>query len=83
MGGYVCTPAYLAARRLKLPIFVHEANSVAGMANKLGAKTAKVVATTFTGTGLPNATQIGMPMRSNVARMDRAALREQARQHFG
>lgn len=83
VGGYVCTPAYLAARRLKLPIFVHEANSVAGMANKLGAKTAKVVATTFAGTGLPNATQIGMPMRSNVARMDRAALREQARQHFG
>ncbi|WP_347037449.1 glycosyltransferase [Glutamicibacter halophytocola] len=38
VGGYVCTPAYLAAKQLRIPIFVHEANSVAGMANKLGAK---------------------------------------------
>jgi len=83
VGGYVCTPAYVAARRLGLPIFVHEANSVAGLANKIGAKTAKVVATTFAGTGLPDARQIGMPMRSNVAAMDRAVLRAEARKHFG
>lgn len=83
VGGYVCTPAYIAARRLRLPIFVHEANSVAGLANKIGAKSAKVVATTFAGTGLPGAEQIGMPMRSHVASMDRDALREEARRHFG
>ncbi|MCW4464418.1 undecaprenyldiphospho-muramoylpentapeptide beta-N-acetylglucosaminyltransferase [Glutamicibacter sp. MNS18] len=83
VGGYVCTPAYLAAKRMGLPIFVHEANSVAGLANKIGAKHAKVVATTFTQTGLPNAEQIGMPMRSHVATMDRAALRDEARAYFG
>lgn len=83
VGGYVCTPAYLAARRMGLPIFVHEANSVAGLANKIGAKSAKVVATTFADTGLPNEEQIGMPMRSHVATMDRDALRAEARTYFG
>lgn len=83
VGGYVCTPAYLAAKQLGLPIFVHEANSVAGMANKLGAKNAAFVGTTFSGTGLPGEVQVGMPMRSNVAGMDRAALRDEARAHFG
>lgn len=83
VGGYVCTPAYIAAKRMGLPIFVHEANSVAGLANKIGAKTAKVVATTFANTGLPNEEQIGMPMRTHVATMDREALRAEAREYFG
>ncbi|GAA2949321.1 undecaprenyldiphospho-muramoylpentapeptide beta-N-acetylglucosaminyltransferase [Glutamicibacter bergerei] len=83
VGGYVCTPAYLAAKKLGIPTFVHEANSVAGMANKLGAKHAVGVGTTFANTGLPNARQVGMPMRSNVALMDRAAIRYEARAYFG
>ncbi|MFJ2621441.1 undecaprenyldiphospho-muramoylpentapeptide beta-N-acetylglucosaminyltransferase [Glutamicibacter sp. NPDC087344] len=83
VGGYVCTPAYLAAKKLGVPIFVHEANSKAGMANKLGAKHAVAVGTTFAGTGLPLEEQVGMPMRSNVATMDRSSLRDEARAHFG
>ncbi len=83
VGGYVCTPAYIAAKKLGVPIFVHEANSKAGMANKVGAKTAVAVGTTFANTGLPGEEQVGMPMRSNVAQMDRAALREEARAFFG
>lgn len=35
-GGYVSAPAYIAARSLGIPFFVHEANARAGMANKLG-----------------------------------------------
>ena len=35
-GGYVSAPAYLAAKSLHIPFFVHEANARAGMANKLG-----------------------------------------------
>ncbi|UJH71594.1 glycosyltransferase [Ornithinimicrobium sp. INDO-MA30-4] len=37
-GGYVATPAYLAARRLGLPIVIHEQNARPGLANKLGAR---------------------------------------------
>ncbi|AZA08928.1 undecaprenyldiphospho-muramoylpentapeptide beta-N-acetylglucosaminyltransferase [Corynebacterium pseudopelargi] len=35
-GGYVAAPAYIAARSLRMPMLVHEANARAGMANKLG-----------------------------------------------
>ena len=37
MGGYVATPAYLAARQRGVPIVVHEQNARAGLANKVGA----------------------------------------------
>src|ERR1700729_2865526 len=36
-GGYVATPGYLAARRRKVPIVVHEANPKPGLADPLGA----------------------------------------------
>src|SRR5215467_958761 len=36
-GGYVATPGYLAARRRKVPIVVHEANAKPGLANRIGA----------------------------------------------
>ncbi|MDQ6739562.1 MAG: glycosyltransferase, partial [Actinomycetota bacterium] len=38
VGGYVCSPMYLAARRRGIPIVIHEANSKAGLANRLGAR---------------------------------------------
>ena len=83
VGGYVCTPVYLAAKKRQLPIFVHEANARAGLANKVGARYAKGVGAAFSGTGLPGAKVVGMPMRGYVAKMDRAAMRESARAALG
>ncbi|MFL4479507.1 undecaprenyldiphospho-muramoylpentapeptide beta-N-acetylglucosaminyltransferase [Paeniglutamicibacter sp. ORCA_105] len=83
VGGYVCTPVYLAARKRKLPVFIHEANARAGLANKVGARFAAGVGTAFNGTGLPGAKVVGMPMRGFVATMDRAAHREPARRALG
>ena len=40
-GGYVALPAYLAARRLGIPLVVHEANVRPGMAEASGASGAK------------------------------------------
>src|SRR5262249_29359804 len=34
-GGYVATPAYLAARRPQIPIVVHDADLKAGLANRI------------------------------------------------
>ena len=82
-GGYVCPPAYLAAASLRIPLIVHEANRRPGMANRLGARRAALVATAFADTPLPRAERIGMPMRAAVARLDRAARREEARRRFG
>lgn len=81
-GGYVSTPAYLAARRRGLPVVVHEQNSRPGLANRVGARFTRYVAVTFPGTPLPHATRIGLPMRAEIARLDRDALREKAREHF-
>ncbi|HEX6015744.1 MAG TPA: glycosyltransferase, partial [Geminicoccaceae bacterium] len=46
-GGYVSVPAYLAARRRKLPLVVHEQNALPGLANKVGARLAGRVAVSF------------------------------------
>jgi len=82
-GGYVATPAYLAARRRGVPVVLHEQNRRPGLANRLGARWARSVAVTFPDTPLPRAVRVGLPMRREVTALDRAALREQARAHFG
>lgn len=66
-GGYVATPAYLAARRCGVPVVVHEQNARPGLANRLGARTAAAVAVTFEGTALPGAVVTGLPLRTAVA----------------
>ena len=55
-GGYVSTPAYLAARRLGLPVVIHEQNVLPGLANKLAARLTSEVYTSFPQTSLPHAT---------------------------
>lgn len=82
-GGFVATPAYLAARNRKVPIVVHEANARPGLANKLGARYSDHVAVTFPGTRLPGARVTGLPLRREIAELDRGAMRAQAREHFG
>jgi UDP-N-acetylglucosamine--N-acetylmuramyl-(pentapeptide) pyrophosphoryl-undecaprenol N-acetylglucosamine transferase len=82
-GGYVATPAYLAAKRHGVPIVVHEANSRAGLANRLGARLTRHVFTGQPGTKLAHATCIGIPIRREIAGLDRLALSDKARAHFG
>jgi UDP-N-acetylglucosamine--N-acetylmuramyl-(pentapeptide) pyrophosphoryl-undecaprenol N-acetylglucosamine transferase len=83
VGGYVCTPVYLAARKRRIPVVIHEANARAGLANKVGARFAARVATAFPGTGLRGAELVGMPMRRGIAGLHRAAARPQARAELG
>lgn len=82
-GGYVALPAYLAARSLKLPVVIDEQNAVPGLANKVAARFARVVAVTFPGTPLPHARFLGMPLRRGITGLDRAAVRPEARAAFG
>jgi UDP-N-acetylglucosamine--N-acetylmuramyl-(pentapeptide) pyrophosphoryl-undecaprenol N-acetylglucosamine transferase len=82
-GGYVCVPAYLAARRRHLPIVVHEGNALPGIANRLGARLTTHVATSFPATPLRHASYIGLPIRRMISTLDRAALRTQARLGLG
>ncbi|MEU3015108.1 undecaprenyldiphospho-muramoylpentapeptide beta-N-acetylglucosaminyltransferase [Nocardia asteroides] len=88
-GGYVALPAYLAARggligdRRAVPVVVHEANAKAGIANKVGAKIAAKVLAAVPDSGLANAQVVGIPVRASITGLDRAALRAEARAHFG
>jgi UDP-N-acetylglucosamine--N-acetylmuramyl-(pentapeptide) pyrophosphoryl-undecaprenol N-acetylglucosamine transferase len=83
-GGYVATPGYLAARRRRIPMIVHEANPRPGLANRLGARfPGAYVATGHPDTPLPHAVFVGIPLRRDIAGLDRAAERDKARAHFG
>jgi UDP-N-acetylglucosamine--N-acetylmuramyl-(pentapeptide) pyrophosphoryl-undecaprenol N-acetylglucosamine transferase len=82
-GGYVSMPAYLAARRRKLPLVVHEQNSLPGLANKAGARVATRVAVSFPDTPLKGAEYVGLPIRRMISTLDRAAVRAEARAFFG
>jgi UDP-N-acetylglucosamine--N-acetylmuramyl-(pentapeptide) pyrophosphoryl-undecaprenol N-acetylglucosamine transferase len=82
-GGYVATPAYLAARRRGIPVVVHEANVRPGVANRIGAMLTTHVFTGQPGIRLAHATYIGIPIRREIAGLDRLALADKARAHFG
>jgi UDP-N-acetylglucosamine--N-acetylmuramyl-(pentapeptide) pyrophosphoryl-undecaprenol N-acetylglucosamine transferase len=82
-GGYVATPGYLAARRRRVPIVVHEANSRPGLANRIGARLTRHVFTGQPGARLAHSTYIGIPIRREIAGLDRLALSDKARARFG
>jgi UDP-N-acetylglucosamine--N-acetylmuramyl-(pentapeptide) pyrophosphoryl-undecaprenol N-acetylglucosamine transferase len=87
-GGYVSLPAYLAARGgartgRRVPVVIHEANASAGLANRVGARSAQRVLSAVADPGLRRAEVVGVPVREAITSLDRAALRSEARAHFG
>lgn len=90
-GGYVALPAYLAAWGLpvipkpwrRIPVVIHEANARAGLANRVGARTADRILSAVPECGLRQSEVVGIPVRGRIAELDRAELRSAARAHFG
>ncbi|NIH97509.1 UDP-N-acetylglucosamine--N-acetylmuramyl-(pentapeptide) pyrophosphoryl-undecaprenol N-acetylglucosamine transferase [Mycolicibacterium fluoranthenivorans] len=86
-GGYVALPAYLAARpglrRHRVPVVIHEANARAGLANRVGARSARRVLAAVPDPGLHDVEVVGVPVRASITALDRTALRAQARAAFG
>ena len=83
VGGYVCSPLYLAAAQAKVPIVIHEANARPGWANKLGGRFAAFSGVAFANTPFKGAQLVGMPMKEEIAHLDRAAQRREARLRLG
>jgi UDP-N-acetylglucosamine--N-acetylmuramyl-(pentapeptide) pyrophosphoryl-undecaprenol N-acetylglucosamine transferase len=73
VGGYASLPALAAAALLRIPIVVTEQNSVPGAANRFGSRWAKVCATAFANTGLPNEIHTGNPLLGDILTVDRSA----------
>jgi UDP-N-acetylglucosamine--N-acetylmuramyl-(pentapeptide) pyrophosphoryl-undecaprenol N-acetylglucosamine transferase len=72
IGGYASAPAILAARRTRTPVVLIEPNSVPGLVNRVAARWASAVATTFgsTESRLPPGTRVvrtGDPIRREIA----------------
>lgn len=65
-GGYVSAPAYLAARSLGIPYFVHEANARAGLANKLGVWLGGTGLNAVKGSGM-RGDVVGVPIRASLS----------------
>jgi len=82
-GGYASLPVCLAARRARIPVVVHEANAVAGLANRIAARFAVAVCVAFANTGLRRQIVTGTPVSQRVAGLDRPAERLAARASFG
>jgi UDP-N-acetylglucosamine--N-acetylmuramyl-(pentapeptide) pyrophosphoryl-undecaprenol N-acetylglucosamine transferase len=82
-GGYVAMPAYVAAKRRRIPIVIHEANARPGVANRIAARMTTHVFTASAAVPLQHATPIGIPLRPAIAHLDRAELRAEARKQFG
>lgn len=70
-GGYVSAPAYSVAAQMGIPVVIHEQNVHPGWANKMGARSAHVLAKTFSDTPLEavkgQTLVTGLPLRPAIA----------------
>lgn len=78
-GGYASFPTVLAASILGIPTILHEQNAVLGRANRLLARWATRIATSYDrvekipGTALSNIVNTGMPVRPAIAAISETA----------
>ena len=84
-GGYIAGPAALAASKSGIPLIVHEANAVPGLANRMVARRADTVYVAFAPSldKLKGATVIGSPLRQAFSSFDRSERRAAARLRYG
>ena len=82
-GGYVSAPAYVAAKREKIPLVIHEANALPGIANKVGNKFASAAGKTFRSANMAHTEFVGMPLRSSIVALAEKKDAAGARKHFG
>ncbi|OGT34251.1 MAG: undecaprenyldiphospho-muramoylpentapeptide beta-N-acetylglucosaminyltransferase [Gammaproteobacteria bacterium RBG_16_51_14] len=68
MGGFVSGPGGLAAWLMRIPLFIHEQNAIAGLTNRLLAPLADRVMAAFPGTftSLPEVRVTGNPVRPEL-----------------
>ena len=66
LGGFASGPGGVAAKIMRLPLIIHEQNSIPGTTNKILAKVATRVLTAFPDT-LPRGECIGNPVRGEIS----------------
>lgn len=82
-GNYITIPVALAARRRRLPFFIHEQNALPGVANRVVSRLARHSFVSFPDTPNLARTQVtGNPIRAQLAAFDRSALRGVALERY-
>ena len=71
MGGFVCGPAGIAAKLLRVPLLIHEQNAVPGLTNKWLSRVANLVIEAFPGTfpASQKVLHLGNPVREDIAEL--------------
>jgi UDP-N-acetylglucosamine--N-acetylmuramyl-(pentapeptide) pyrophosphoryl-undecaprenol N-acetylglucosamine transferase len=84
-GGYVSGPAGRAARKRGIPLIIHEANAVPGVANRMLASSATTVYVAFepARAKLRDGIVVGNPLRQVFEVFDRQGRRAMARGRYG
>ena len=75
LGGFASGPGGVAAKILRLPLIIHEQNSIAGTTNKLLAKVATRILTAFPNS-LPRGEWTGNPVREEISSLHPPVLGE-------
>lgn len=80
-GSFVSVPVVLAARRLRVPVYLHEQNGFPGVSNRLGARSAEKVFLGFESArehfrNKDNIVYSGNPVRAEFDGRDKAADRK-------
>jgi UDP-N-acetylglucosamine--N-acetylmuramyl-(pentapeptide) pyrophosphoryl-undecaprenol N-acetylglucosamine transferase len=84
MGSYTSVPLGLAAKRRRIPLFLHEQNAHAGLANRLMGRFAVTTFTSFEHTeDVVRGTHVGNPIRRDLAEFNRADIRHAALERYG
>lgn len=80
-GGYASLPPALAAAKLKIPVLTHESDISCGLANKIIARKAEKILTSFPQTSkkFKNGVYVGPPILKRIMNNDRLA----AKKKFG
>ena len=82
MGGFVAAPGSLLAVLKRLPLFIHEQNSVAGLTNRMFSRFARQIFTAFPHvlSSRDQVSLIGNPVRREIEGLENPVERMQSRQ---
>jgi undecaprenyldiphospho-muramoylpentapeptide beta-N-acetylglucosaminyltransferase len=72
VGGYASLPALVAAKALRVPTVIHEADAHPGLANRIAVRLGARPAVSLPGTALAGAVVTGNPIRPAIAAVQRA-----------
>ncbi|MFV2061368.1 MAG: UDP-N-acetylglucosamine--N-acetylmuramyl-(pentapeptide) pyrophosphoryl-undecaprenol N-acetylglucosamine transferase, partial [Gammaproteobacteria bacterium] len=77
MGGYVSGPGAIAARILKIPLIIHEQNSIPGFTNRVVSRFATAVLVAFPNAfnNKLNTIYTGNPIRESIAKLPKPDIR--------